>query len=78
MLSSGFLARQAPRVAERPPKEELDLAIDRAEVIRGPGLQGGECLLVQSQQEGLALRHQLVWPAALRLSARSRERTTYA
>lgn len=55
---------------EGAPQEELDLPVDRPEIIRGPLLEGRERLRVQAQQERLPLGHDaqvsLVDPIGLR------------
>jgi hypothetical protein len=50
-------AGQAPRVAERPPQQELNLGIGAPQVIRGPPSQGFEDLGVQAQEKGLPFAH---------------------
>jgi hypothetical protein len=52
--ASGF-----PSAGRRPSEEELDLAVDGAQVVGRPSLQRRQRLRIQPQQEGLALGHQV-------------------
>jgi hypothetical protein len=46
------------RVLEGAAEEELDLPVDRPEIVRGPLLEGRERLRIQAQQERLPLGHE--------------------
>lgn len=51
------LIAQSPGVAQRASEQELDLAVDAAQLVGCPALDGVEGLRVQAQQERLAIRH---------------------
>jgi len=52
-----FSGRQAPRIAERPPQQKLDLSVDAAEIVSRPTPQCVQDLWVEAQEKGLALGH---------------------
>ena len=43
--------RQAARVAQRPAQQVLHVAVDRSEVVRGPGLESRERLWIEPEEE---------------------------
>lgn len=47
----------SPRIAQRPPEQELHLPVDAAQVVGRPALDGVERVRVQPEQERLALSH---------------------
>jgi hypothetical protein len=47
----------SPRLLQRPSQEELDLAVQAAQVVVCPALNGLEDLAVDPQEKGFAIRH---------------------
>jgi hypothetical protein len=50
-------ARQSPGASQRIAQQVLDLAVQAAQVVVGPALNGLEHGGIDPQQEGLAVRH---------------------